>query len=322
MLAAFQKKKSVEKTFFALGTVNAVKIYGSKDVSAVDAAIARIHEIEDRMSAFLPDSDLAVLRKNAGHGLNEIHRDTFRVLQKAASFGALTDGAFDVTIRPLTELWGINKKDSRIPSQEEIRIARSLVDYRDLQLDQNLWSAALARRGQALDLGSIAKGFAADEAGQVLLGRGIKCAVINLGGNVLTLGKRPGGTPWRIGVQNPLAPSGQPIGILSVDGGTSVVTSGSNERFFIREGKRYHHLLDPRTGEPAQNSLLSVTVLCPCSADADAATTALFLLGPEKAEPLLRKIRAEAIFIANDLSFTVTRGLLNRFQPIYNTIKR
>ncbi|HEX3027131.1 MAG TPA: FAD:protein FMN transferase [Clostridia bacterium] len=322
MISAFHKKKSAEKTFFALGTVNAVKIYGSKDVSAVDAAIARIREIEDRMSAFLPDSDLAVLRKNAGRGPTEIHRDTFRVLQKAASFGALTDGAFDVTVRPLTELWGINKKDSFIPSEEELRKARSLVNYRDLQLDQNLWSASLARRGQALDLGSIAKGFAADEAGQVLLGRGIECAVINLGGNVLTLGKRPDGAPWRIGVQNPLAPSGQPIGVLSVDGGTSVVTSGSNERFFIRDGKRYHHLLNPRTGEPAQNSMLSVTVLCPCSADADAATTALFLLGPEKAKSILRKIRAEAVIIGRDLSVTVSDGLLNRFQPIYETVKR
>ena len=234
----------------------------------------------------------------------------------------MTNGAFDVTIRPLTELWGINKKESFVPSEDEIRTARSLVDYRDLQLDQNLWSAALARRGQAVDLGSIAKGFAADEAGRVLLGSGIDCAVINLGGNVLTLGKRPDGAPWRIGVQNPLAPSGQPIGILSVDGGTSIVTSGSNERFFIRDGKRYHHLLDPRTGKPALNSLLSVTVLCPCSADADAATTALFLLGPEKAEPMLRKIRAKAVFIANDLSVTVTDGLLNRFQPIYETVKR
>lgn len=322
MLSAFHKKKTAEKAFFALGTVNAVKIYGSNDVSAVDAAIARIREIEDRMSAFLPDSDLAVLRKNAGYGLKEIHRDTFRVLQKAASFGVLTDGAFDVTVRPLVELWGINKKDHFIPSEEAIGIARSLVDYRDLQLDQNLWSASLARRGQAVDLGSIAKGFAADEAGQILLSRGIECAIINLGGNVLTLGKRPDEAPWRIGVQNPLAPSGQPIGILSVDGGTSVVTSGSNERFFIRDGKRYHHLLDPRTGKPAQNSLLSVTVLSPCSADADAATTALFLLGPEKAEPILRKIRAEAVFVANDLSVTVTRGLLNRFQPTYETVKR
>lgn len=315
-------KKSVEKTFYALGTVNAVKIYGSEDVSAVDAAIARVREIESRMSAFLPGSDLSLLRNSAGRGLTEIHRDTFRVLQKAVSFGAMTGGAFDVTIRPLAELWGINKKNDFIPSEDEIRYALSLVDYRDLQLDQNLWSAALARPGQALDLGSIAKGFAADEVRQVLHGRGVKSAVINLGGNVMALGGRPDGAPWRIGIQNPLAPSGQPIGILSLDGGNAVVTSGSNERFFIRNGKRYHHLLDPRTGEPVQNSLLSATVVCACSADADAATTALFLLGAEEAEPILRKIRAEAILIFNDLSVTVTDGLRNKFQPVYDKVKR
>lgn len=317
----FHHKKSAEKTFFALGTVNAVKIYGSKDSSAVDAAIARIHEIENRMSAFLPGSDLSLLRNSAGRGLTQIHRDTFRVLQKAVSFGAMTDGAFDVTVRPLVELWGINKKENFVPSETEIRNALSLVDYRDLQLDQNLWSAALTRPGQALDLGSIAKGFAADEVRQVLLGRGIESAVINLGGNVMALGGRPDGAPWRIGVQNPIAPSGQPIGILSIDEGTAVVTSGSNERFFIRNGKRYHHLLDPRTGEPVQNSLLSATVICPCSADADAATTALFLLGPEKAEPILRKIRAEAILIYNDLSVTITNGLSNKFQPVFEKVK-
>jgi FAD:protein FMN transferase len=304
---------AINKTFFALGTINSIKIFDSRKEHILEEAVERVSEIEDRMSAFNPESDLSKLRANAGRGFQKMHRDTFRLIRKAVTFGALSSGMFDVTIRPLVELWGINKKGNFVPSDSEIQSALSLVNYQDIGLNERSLGVSLKKLGQSLDLGGIAKGFAADEVKRILLKNGIRSAMINLGGNIMAVGKRPDGQPWQIGVQNPLAPTGQYLGILSETNKT-VVTSGSNERFFIKDGIRYHHILDPRTGRPAQSSVLSVTAVCACSEDADALTTALFILGPEKSEPLLRKVEAEAIFINKDLSVNVSQGLENNFK--------
>ncbi len=308
---------AAEKTFSALGTINYIKICGGREPKKIlQEAEGRILEIEKRMSAFLPDSDVSKLRRNAGNGFVKISEETFRLLKTAVEFGKLTDGAFDITVRPLVELWGIGKKGTFIPSPEEIRQALRMVSYKDVELDEGSFSAALKHPGQSVDLGSIAKGYAADEVKRILLENGIQSAMVNLGGNVMAVGSRPDGQPWKIGIQNPLAPTGEFLGVLSVTDKT-VVTSGSNERFFIKDGVRYHHILDPRTGAPAQSSLLSVTAVCESSTHADALTTALFLRGPEKSAPLRKETGAEAIFIDQNLSVTATFGLKNNF-----TVKR
>jgi thiamine biosynthesis lipoprotein len=304
---------AAEKTFPALGTINYIKIYGGREPEKIlQEAAGRISEIESRMSAFLPDSDISKLRRNAGNGFVKISKETFRLIKTAVEFGGLTDGAFDITVRPLVELWGIGKKGNFIPSPQEIRQALRMVNYKDIELDDESCSAALKQPGQSVDLGSIAKGYAADEVKRILLENGIQSAMVNLGGNVVAVGSRPDGQPWKIGIQNPLAPTGEFLGVLSVTDKT-VVTSGSNERFFIKDGVRYHHILDPRTGAPAQNSLLSVTAVCENSTHADALTTALFLRGPEESAPLLKKMGAEAIFIDTNLSVTATGGLNEYF---------
>jgi Membrane-associated lipoprotein involved in thiamine biosynthesis len=301
------------KTFSALGTINYIKIYGGREPEKILKKVTeRISEIESRMSAFLPDSDVSRLRRNAGNGFVKISEETFGLIKTAVEFGELTDGAFDITVRPLVELWGIGKKGTFIPSPEEIRQALRMVNYKDIELDEEICGAALKHAGQSVDLGSIAKGYAADEVKRILLKNGIQSAMVNLGGNVMAVGSRPDGQPWKIGIQNPLAPTGEYLGVLSVTDKT-VVTSGSNERFFIKDGVRYHHILDPRTGAPAQGSLLSVTAVCGHSAQADALTTALFLRGPEKSALLLRETKTEAIFIDSDLSVTATCGLKNIF---------
>jgi thiamine biosynthesis lipoprotein len=300
---------TAEKTFPALGTINYIKIYGGREPERIlQEAADRISQIESRMSAFLPDSDISRLRKNAGNGFVKISKETFRLIKTAVEFGELTDGAFDVTIRPLVELWGIGKKGNFIPSPEEIRQALRMVNYKDIELDEENCAAALKYPGQSVDLGSIAKGYAADEIKRILLENGVQSAMVNLGGNVVVVGTRPDGQPWKIGIQNPLAPTGEYLGVLSVTDKT-VVTSGSNERFFIKDGVRYHHILDPRTGAPGQSSLLSVTVVCESSTHADALTTALFLRGRDESAELLEKTGAEAIFIDTNLSVTATGNL-------------
>lgn len=295
-------------TLYALGTMNCIRIFREADETAARKAIERIREIEKRMSAFLPESDLSLIRESAGKGFRQISGDTFSLLEKAVTFGRLTHGAFDITINPLARLWGINSKENFVPSVAEIQEALALVDYRCVELDRSSTRCRLAKEGQSIDLGGIAKGYAADEAVRILKEGGVKSALVNLGGNIAAVGSRPGGFPWKIGIQNPLAARGEYAACLSVTDRT-VVTSGCNEQFFIRDGIRYHHLLDPRTGAPAQSSLLSVTVIGGCSADADALTTAFFLLGPAESLPLIRKFHVEAVFIMKDMSAAVTQGL-------------
>lgn len=312
MLGRRKNSIMLEKTFCSLGTINNIKVWSSKKENIVEGilqkAVQRVNEIDDRMSAFKENSDISTINRNAGCGYVKIHKDTFELLEKAKEYGDLSNGTFDITMRPLIVLWGINKKGSFIPSELEIQEFLELVSYRDILLDSKSCAALLKKAGQALDLGGIAKGYAADEVKRILKKNGIKSALINLGGNVVAMGKREDGQAWQIGIQNPLSTTGHYLGAVSVKNKT-IVTSGSNERFFIKEGIRYHHILDPRIGKPAQSGLLSVTVICNSSIDADAVTTAFFILGPEKSEPLLNRIKGQAIFVKEDLSIVVSQGL-------------
>ena len=297
--------------FFALGTINSIRIFSEEDEAVVGKAVERVNEIEKRMSSFLPSSDLSLIREKAGEDFQPVHDDTFRLLEKAVELGGQTQGTFDITINPLVQLWGINKKGDFVPSEEEIQKSLALVDYRSLHLDHQSTSCSLAKKGQSIDLGGIAKGFAADEVRRILIKNGVQSALINLGGNIATIGNHPDGGSWKIGIQNPLAPRGEYAACLSASDQT-IVTSGSNERFFIKDGIRYHHILDPRTGKPARSSVLSVTVIGNHSVYADALTTAFFILGPEKSVPLIRQFHVEAVFIMENLSVIVSRGLKER----------
>ena len=307
------KNTFAEKSFHALGTINDIKIFEYLDKKILDWAVQRVLQIEQRMSAFIEDSDVSRINQSAGIGLVEIHPETAGLIKKSITFSILSDGAFDITVRPLIELWGIGKKGNEIPPEEKIDEARRLVDYRKILLDERTCRAGLKEKGQAIDLGGIAKGYAAEEVKRVLVENGVKSALINLGGNILIIGEQPDGQPWRIGIQNPVQPTGKYLGILSAANKT-IVTSGSNERFFILNGRRYHHILDPRTGEPSQSGLLSITAVCGSSADADALTTSAFVLGPEIGMKLMNMLGADAVFVTDHLEVTASNGLRNQFE--------
>ena len=194
------------------------------------------------------------------------------------------------------------------------------MDYRKLILEEEDHRAALIYEGQAIDLGGIAKGYAAEEVKRVLIENNVKSALINLGGNILAIGVQPDGEPWKIGIQNPMEPTGTYFGTLAVADKT-VVTSGSNERFFIKDGIRYHHILDPRTGMPARSEILSVTAVCDCSTDADALTTSVFVLGPERGMELAQKLKAEMIFVTENLDVMVSNGLRGQFNLLNHSEK-
>ncbi|ADU26355.1 FAD:protein FMN transferase [Ethanoligenens harbinense] len=308
-----QQRDALHCRFLSLGTLNEIDLF-AEAADALAMAEKRVREIDDCMSVFKPDSDIFRLNAFAGRKAVELHPETLALLALAKTIHAESRGAFDITVRPLTKLWAIEKNRETVPAEREIARARKLVDSRKLVCDAKHARAFLKRSGQAVDLGGIAKGYAADEVKRILSENGVQNALINLGGNIAAVGTRPDGSPWHIGIQNPAAARGTYIAVLSI-ADCSVVTSGSNERFFIRDGVRYHHILDPRTGWPVQNGLLSVTVVCRRSVIADALSTALFA-GGMRYLPLLRQYDAEAVIATERGELYATPGLSGRLEIV------
>jgi thiamine biosynthesis lipoprotein len=294
---------------FVLGTVCSVNLFEQGTAAEYDAVFARLRDVQAVMSANQDDTDLDAVNKNAGLQPVAVHRELLDVLEEARRYAELSEGAFDPTIGPLVNLWGIGGENPRVPGEDEIREALSLVDWRDLVIDREAGTAFLRRPGQALDLGAIAKGYAADQAAAILSVRGKnRRAIIDLGGNILAIGERPKNESWRIGVQNPLDERGEYLGVLRVKN-KSVVTSGIYERYFEENGERYHHILSTANGYPVQNGLLSVTIVADRSIDADALSTAAFALGLEKGRALIEaRPEAEAVFVSRDGSVALSSG--------------
>ncbi|MDR2742863.1 MAG: FAD:protein FMN transferase [Treponema sp.] len=293
---------------FALGTVCTVNLYDQGKDEVYREIFARFREIEGRMSVTLPGTELDRINVNAGIGPVEVHPDVFEVIELALRYAERSGGAFDPAIGPLVSLWGIGGEEPRLPSREEIDALLPLVNWQDVEVDREGLTVFLKRPGMALDLGAIAKGYAADEAAKILKKHRIKRAIIDLGGNILTYGEKRDHSLWKVGIQNPLDSRGSYIGIMEIRDQT-VVTSGVYERFFEAAGERYHHILSPADGYPARNGLLSVTIVTRRSADADALSTAVFVLGYEKGKALVESLeRVGAVFIFEDRSIRLCGG--------------
>lgn len=302
---------------FLLGTIISVAVHDDlRDEAAIEAVFGRVAEIEARMSTSVEDYDtteLLEVNRAAGAGAVEVSADTFAVLEAALHYSRITDGAFDVTIWPLVTLWGIGTGRDAVPSPERLEVARAMVDHTRLSLDPATRGVGLATAGMGVDVGAIAKGYAADEAERILRAAGVEKALLDFGGNILVIGTRPDDSPWRIGVQRPDAERTQFIGIIhAVD--QTVVTSGPYERFFEQDGVRYHHILDPATGYPAQSGLEQVTIIAGRSMDADALSTSVFIMGFERGLELVESLEAvEAIFVTADREVFLSSGVGERF---------
>jgi thiamine biosynthesis lipoprotein len=334
IFGACARPASPARAEFALGTVCRVNLYELGTQKLYARSFSRLNEIDRTMSARAADSrsglsSLMEINQNAGIAPVKVPQDLLEVLEQARGYAELTGGAFDPTIGPLVNLWGIGTENERVPSSDEIAEALALIDWRDLIIDREEKTAFLRRRGMALDLGAIAKGYAADEAARLVKEAKAARATIDLGGNVLAIGGRTPdrgvpdrgapdrdekreALPWRIGIQDPLAERGSYIGVLLAQDKT-VVTSGVYERYFESEGKRYHHIFSTSDGYPVDNGLLSVTIVTNRSIDADALSTAVFTLGYAHGMALLETIpHTEAIFIFEDLSVR-RKGLRETF---------
>lgn len=273
--------KEVQRTEFLMDTAITITAYGDKAEQAVESAFVEMKRVADLMNANDPNSEVALINKNAGIKPIKVSSDTFELLERCQWYSELSGGAFDVTVRPLVELWAIGKKDKYVPTDEEIQQVLKLVDYRKIELDPKEKTVFLPVPDMGIDLGGVAKGYGADRARNILKKQGVHSALIAAGGNIWTVGQRPDGKKWRIGIRHPRQETGDELlGVLSCQD-LAVVTSGDYERYFVKDGVRYHHIFDPYTGFPAQ-SLVSVTIVSTDSAEADILSTAVFVLGVEK----------------------------------------
>lgn len=303
----------VKSEDFALGTIIDQQVYGANAQKASDEVSARIKELDALWTINSPGGDINKLNNHAGQGYVELKPETISILKEARKISDLSGGAaFDITVAPLVKAWGIGTDNPRVPAGDLVKKLVSLVNYQDVRVDENTNSASLSKKGQMVDLGGIAKGYIGDMAIAIYKKHGITSAFANLGGNVVALGKKPDGTLWRIGIQNPRGQNGETLGVVEV-ADQAVVTSGDYQRYFIKDGKRYCHIIDPRTGYPINSGLMSVTVIASSSADADGLAKAI-VLGLDKGMELVQNYgQAEAIFITNDKKIYVTPGLQGKF---------
>lgn len=306
----------VSETELLLGTTITVSIYQDPPQDAFSRVFARVLQIEQKMSTSTEDySTTEILEVNRGaHTVPvPVSPDTFHVVQRGIEFSRISRGAFDVSVSPLVQLWGIGTDGAQVPEEEEIQAAAALVDYRHVDLYPAQHAIGFERPGMGIDVGGIAKGYAADEAVRILSELGVEHALLDFGGNILTLGLKPDGSRWRIGVQNPSQTRGSYVGIVEIEE-AAVVTSGPYERFFIQDGVRYHHILDTDDGYPVRNGLASVTIVSPDSTAADALSTACFALGLQDGLALVRSLdEVEGIFVTDTGAVHLTDGLEERF---------
>ncbi len=309
-----QPKELISDTRVMMDTSIEIRIFGSR--RTLEAAFKRVHELDKLMSRTLRGSDIYKVNQQAGREWVEVSADTFHVIETALRFAHLTGGLFDPTITPLVELWGIGTDNPQIPDPGAIEKAQGLIDYRKVELDPKSRKVRLPQPGMGLDLGAIGKGYAADSVAKLLRNRGVESALLNFGGNVYVIGGKPDGSPWRIGIQDPFSDRGTHVTVLEVRD-TSIVTSGPYERFFIRNGQRYHHILNPETGYPAETGLASVSIISPSSITADALSTSVFLLGAEKGLALLEELEGvEGMLITNDRKVYLTSGLKSQVKSL------
>jgi thiamine biosynthesis lipoprotein len=283
-----------------MGTLATISAWGYDETSTsetVNRAFEAMEKVDQLMSNYKPDSELSQVNRQAGLQPIKVSPETLEVIKASIYYSQLSDGAFDVTIAPLVKSWGFFKKQGRVPSQEEIQSKRALVDYKQIAIDEKESMVFLKRPLMEIDLGAIAKGYGVDKAVEELKKAGITAALVNLSGNIYAMGKPPDKPEWEVGVKDPKSKE-EITGVISLKD-KAISTSGNYENYFIIDGKRYGHLIDPKTGHPIDNKLLSVTVVAANAMATDALSTAIFILGKEVGKALIEKLdNVDAIIIS------------------------
>lgn len=275
-----------KSTQFLMGTIVEVAVVAPPQTAkaSIHAVFEELKRVED-LTSFHKPSELSRINDSAGRGSIRANPEVFNLIKQALKFAELTGGAFEPTLGPLSKLWNFSgESEARVPEPHEVREALAKTGFQRIRVDVASQTLTLPESGMSLDLGGIAKGYALDRARAVLQDAGVSGALVNAGGDILAMGEKGPGKPWRIGIQDPRIPRGI-VAVASVKD-KFIVTSGDYERFIEKDGTRYHHILDPTTGYSARG-LQSVTVIAPSGVAADALSTAVFVLGAEKGLKLI-----------------------------------
>lgn len=305
---------------FAMDTYMTLTAYGENAQEAVEAGIAEIQRLDDLLSTGKDTSEVAQINANGGGVLSE---DTDYLVKRALDIYQSTNGAFDISIYPVMQLWGFTTGNFAVPSESDLAAKLALVDAGKIILsEENGQTSISLPEGMEIDLGGIAKGYTSGRVMDVMKSYGIKSAVINLGGNAHVLGNKTDGSQWKVGIQDP-EDENEYLGGVSVTD-KAIITSGGYERYFVDEdtGVKYHHIIDPKTGYSANNGLISVTIVSADSTLADGLSTSLFVLGTEDAITYCEEHCAEdgfdAIMEDEDGKLYITDGIYDDFINMNN----
>ena len=294
-----------EATSFAMDTIMTFTVIHEDGDELIIDAEQEIRRLENLLSITLKDSDVSKINAAAGKEPVEIEKDTMTLLETGKNLGAMTGGAFDIAISPVVKAWGFTEEEHHVPTQAELDALLPLTDADDVIHEKG--TAYLQKEGMAIDLGGITKGYASDKVAALLKGKGVESAILSLGGNVYGIGRKPDGTKWEVALANPLDANDY-CGLISIED-QAVVTSGGYQRYFEENGKKYHHIIDPATGYPAESGLLSVTIISESGTEADVFSTALFVMGLEKALDFWQEYGGfEAIFVTEAGEVIATEG--------------
>ncbi len=309
------QSEPAQAQFFSMDTVMSVRVYDGPKEDAVQAARQAVEELDGLLSRTNPDSQLSALNAHAGDG-SPVALDgrVSELLTFAKSISQLLPGDFDITIAPVMDAWGFTTDQRQVPDPQTLAGALALVDSDKLNMDETASTARLEAAGMEVDLGAVAKGYAAGQAAAAIRETGATSALLDLGGNVTALGRKADGSAWQVGVKDP-QDTAQTLCILSMEDQTAS-TSGGYERYFEEDGVVYHHIIDPETGYPADSGLLSVTVVSADHTLADALSTALFVAGEEEALDFWRsRTDFELVLCTSDGRVVVTQGLEEGMRP-------
>ena len=293
----------VSEVGFYLDTVITLTAY-TEDEQVLKDAMKECGRYEQMLSRTIEGSDVWRINHAEGKPV-EVSGETVEILRCAGEISDRSGGSFDVTIAPVSTLWDFKTGEAVLPDAEKLARAVTMVDYTQVELEGN---TVTIPAGMMIDLGGIAKGYIADRIKEWLEERGVRHAILSFGGNIVAIGRKPDGNDWKVGIQDIDQPTGYYM-LVAKNAGGSTVTSGIYERGFDLDGIRYHHLLDPKTGWPAQNELASVTILSDSSMEGDALATAAFILGTEKGMELIESMEGiEAVFIARNREVILSSG--------------
>ena len=315
ILSGCRAQEQPEETeLFAMSTYITQKVYGPEKTEAAQAVNDLIQTLEEKLSLYIEGSDVSRINQNAGVSPVKVDAYTFELLQTAKEYSAASQGSFDITIAPLTLLWGTTGDNPRVPAQSEIDAVLPLVDYANLQLDEENQTVYLTEKGMAIDLGGIAKGYIAGRIEEEYEKWDVTSALVSIGGNIDVFGRKPDGSRYTLGIRDPASQTGiLIIGKLQAED-CVVATAGAYERYFEQDGVVYHHILDPNTGYPAQTDLLSVSVISEDGGLADFLSTTLFMAGREHIEDYIHDSRFDVIVIDKQHNVYVSDGIRGRFE--------